>query len=175
MGGSSSQPRMDPSVSPINAFPTSWTVEEETTLAKGWLAGSENSKDGNAKKQVGFWCEVLEYIESKTKEYGRLTYDMVCGKWKTVRPSVIRFYGIYNNVTRIAQENGAGDEYYVQRAMIHYEFEIGIPFKLRHYREILKDCPKWQEIGIPKIATESGGSKIHKSYGSNSFKRIWGS
>ncbi|GJT33388.1 putative reverse transcriptase domain-containing protein [Tanacetum coccineum] len=57
MGGSSSQPRMDPAMSLINAFPTPWTTKEEIALAKGWVAVSENSKDGNAKKQAGFWCE----------------------------------------------------------------------------------------------------------------------
>nr|GEX15731.1 hypothetical protein [Tanacetum cinerariifolium] len=72
---------------------TPWTTEEENALAKGWLAISENIKDGYAKKQAGFWCE----------------------------------------------ESGAGDEDYVQRAMLHYEIEIGIPFKLRHCWEIFKD------------------------------------
>ncbi|GJX67179.1 hypothetical protein Tco_0302906 [Tanacetum coccineum] len=103
---------------------TPWTTEEEIALCKGWLAVSENSKDGNSKKQSRFWVEVLEYIESKTKQYGRRTYDM---------------------------ESGAGDEDYVQRAMIHYEIDTGIPFKLRH-------C--WDGLG---------SSKRHKSSGSSSF------
>ncbi|GJZ99621.1 ribonuclease H-like domain-containing protein [Tanacetum coccineum] len=166
MGGSSSQPRTDPTMSPINAFPigelyspqfldsfqdntgywqepnprespvdqvatsptknkkkpsrnrqkmtiqsddasrqTPWTTEEEIALAKGWLAVSENGKDGNAKKKQGFWCE----------------------------------------------ESGTGDEDYVQKAMIHYEIETGVPFKLRHCWEILKDRPKWQEIALLKF------------------------
>nr|GEX42466.1 reverse transcriptase domain-containing protein [Tanacetum cinerariifolium] len=148
---------------------TSWTTEEEIALVNGWLAVFENSKDGNAKKQAGFWCEVLEYIESKTKQYGRRTYGMVCGKWKTVRPSVIRFYGIYNHVMCTAHESVAGDEDYVLRAMIDYEIETKIPFKLRHCWEILKDRSKWQEIAILKFATEYGDNKRHKSSGSSSF------
>ncbi|GKD59314.1 hypothetical protein Tco_1296823 [Tanacetum coccineum] len=36
---------------------TAWTTEEEIALAKGWVAVSENSKHGNARKQDGFWCE----------------------------------------------------------------------------------------------------------------------
>ncbi|GKC38636.1 ALP1-like protein [Tanacetum coccineum] len=122
---------------------TAWTIEEEIALAKGWLAVFENNKHGNARRQDGFWCEVLQYIESKTKQYDRRTYDM---------------------------ESGAGDEDYVQRAMIHYEIETELPFKLCHCWEILKDRPKWQEIAIPKFARESGGgSKRHKSSGSSSF------
>ncbi|GJZ70421.1 hypothetical protein Tco_0633971 [Tanacetum coccineum] len=65
-------------------------------------------------------------------------------------------------------ESGAGDEDYVQRAMIHYEIDTGVAFKLRHCWEILKDRPKWQEIALPNFSTGSGGSKRHKSSGSSS-------
>ncbi|GKD19592.1 gamma-glutamyltranspeptidase 1 [Tanacetum coccineum] len=106
---------------------------------------SENSKPGNSRKQGGFWCEM-------------------------VRPSVVWFCGIYNNIVHMSPESGAGDAYYVQRAIIHYEIDIGLPFKLRHCWEILKDHTKWQEIAIPNFNTESeGGSKRHKSTGSSSF------
>nr|GEY31058.1 hypothetical protein [Tanacetum cinerariifolium] len=84
-------------------------------------------KHGNARKEHGFWCEVLQYRESKTKEYCRRTYDIVCRKWKTVRPTVIRFCGVYANVRRMEQESEAEDEDYIQRAMIHYEIETGFP------------------------------------------------
>nr|GEV10458.1 hypothetical protein [Tanacetum cinerariifolium] len=73
MGGSSSR-RTDPTMSPINAFPIEWTTEEEIALAKGWVAISKNNKHDNARKEHGFWCEVLEYIKIKTKQYGRQTY-----------------------------------------------------------------------------------------------------
>nr|GEY43035.1 hypothetical protein [Tanacetum cinerariifolium] len=66
-------------------------------------------------------------------------------------------------------ESGAGDEDYIQRAMIHYEIDTGIPFKLYHCWKILKDCPKWQEIALPKFSTGSEGSKRHKLFGSSSF------
>nr|GEV31238.1 hypothetical protein [Tanacetum cinerariifolium] len=98
------------------------------------------------------------------------TYDMVCGKWKTTCPSVIRFCGIYNKIMRMGQVNGAEDADYVQRVMIHYEINIGLPFKLRHCWENLKDRPKFQEIAIPNSSTGSeGDSKRHKSSGSSSF------
>ncbi|GJU89050.1 hypothetical protein Tco_1301473 [Tanacetum coccineum] len=150
---------------------TPWTMDEEIALCKGWLAVSENSKQGNSRKSSGFWCEVLSYIESKTGQYGKRTYDMVIGKWKTVRPTVIRFCGVYNNIMRMGPESGAGDEDYVQRAMIHYQIDTGIPFKLRYCWEVLKDHPKWQEIAIPTFNTGSeGSSKRHKSTGSSSDK-----
>nr|GEX87543.1 glutathione S-transferase T3-like [Tanacetum cinerariifolium] len=213
MGGSSSQPRTDPPMSPINAFSIEelYTPEFSESLQENagyWQAPNtyeaageqvatsptknrkkatrnrqkrmiENddaprqtpwtTEEGNAKKKQGFWCDVLEYIESKTKQYGRRTYDGVHEKWKTMRPSVIRFSGIYSNVVRMAQESGTRDEDYVQKEMIHYEVETGIPFKLRHYWEVLKDRPKWQEIAFLKFSTGSGGSKRHKSSDSSSF------
>ncbi|GJT41620.1 glutathione S-transferase T3-like protein [Tanacetum coccineum] len=149
---------------------TAWTTEKEIALAKGWRSVSENSERGNARKKDGFWVEVLEYIESKTKQEGRRTYDMVVGKWKVVRPAVVRFCGIYSNVMRMAQESGAGDEDYIQKAMIHYQAECGLPFKFRHCWEVLKDSPKFQEIAFPNFNQGSqGSSKRQKSSGSSSF------
>ncbi|GJR24126.1 hypothetical protein Tco_0972653 [Tanacetum coccineum] len=53
-----------------------WTTKEEIVLAKDWKSVFENSERGNARKKDGFWVEVMEYIESKTKMEGRRTYDM---------------------------------------------------------------------------------------------------
>nr|GEU54447.1 hypothetical protein [Tanacetum cinerariifolium] len=188
MGGSSSQPRTEPAMSPIKAFSveelytpefsdslqgntgywqqpnpheypveqvattpkkkatrnrqkrtiqsddaprqTAWTTEEEIALAKGWLAVFENSKHGNERKKGGFWCEVLQYIESKTKQYGRRTYDM---------------------------ESGAEDEDYIQRAMIHYEIETGLPFKLRSEGVSMRH----KSSGSSSFNTESGKASIN--------------
>nr|GEU80103.1 hypothetical protein [Tanacetum cinerariifolium] len=117
---------------------TPWTTEEEVELAKGWLAVSENSKDGYVKKKQN-----STVIERTT------------------------------NVMRMARESGAGSEDYVQKAMIHYEVETGIPFKLRHCWEVLRDRPKWQEIALPKFSTGSGGSKRHKSSGRDKARAAW--
>ncbi|GJX60842.1 hypothetical protein Tco_0292232 [Tanacetum coccineum] len=71
---------------------------------------------------------------------------------------------------RMAQESGAGDEDYVQKAIIHYEHEIGVPFRYRHCWDVLKDSPKFQEIAFPNFNQGSeGSSKRHKSSGSSSF------
>ncbi|GKA24220.1 hypothetical protein Tco_0710253 [Tanacetum coccineum] len=61
---------------------TTWTTEEEIALAKGWRSVFENSERDNARKKDGFWVEVLEYVECKTKQEGHRTYDMMVGKWK---------------------------------------------------------------------------------------------
>ncbi|GKC73473.1 hypothetical protein Tco_1119356 [Tanacetum coccineum] len=49
MGGSSSQRRTDPPMSLIHAFPI------------------EDIRVGNTRKDAGFWCEILKYMESRTK------------------------------------------------------------------------------------------------------------
>ncbi|GJV06649.1 hypothetical protein Tco_1344305 [Tanacetum coccineum] len=55
---------------------TAWTNEEEIALFKGWVHVSENSFVGNAKRESGFWTEVLRYLENKTKAPRRRTYEM---------------------------------------------------------------------------------------------------
>ncbi|GJS00514.1 glutathione S-transferase T3-like protein [Tanacetum coccineum] len=124
---------------------TAWTHEEEIVLCKGWVDVSENSMLGNTRKDVGFWCAVLQYMESKTKQHGRRTYGMVYGKWKTVCPAVVRFCRVYGNVMRKLQESGASDADYYTRALMNYEAKTETTFKLRHCLKILKDSPKWMK------------------------------
>ncbi|GJZ62157.1 transposon ty3-G gag-pol polyprotein [Tanacetum coccineum] len=70
-------------------------------------------------------------------------------------------------VTYDALRGGCRDEDYVQKAMIHYQAETGLPFKFRHCWDVLKDSPKFQEIAFPNLNQGSrGSSKRHKSSGS---------
>nr|GEX61573.1 hypothetical protein [Tanacetum cinerariifolium] len=121
---------------------------------------------GNARKKDAFWCEVLAYIESKTKQEGRRTYDMVVGKCKTVRPAMVRFCEVYGNVMRMAQQSGTGDENYVKRAMIHYQDETGVPFKFRHCWDVLKDKSEDASINLnTTVANEDEVQKIRRPGG----------
>nr|GEW35690.1 ribonuclease H-like domain-containing protein [Tanacetum cinerariifolium] len=53
---------------------------------------------------------------------------------------------------RRAQESRTGDEDYFNRALLDYEAETGVPFKLRHCWEVLKGSPKWmQKFGKASI------------------------
>ncbi|GKB00059.1 RNA-directed DNA polymerase, eukaryota [Tanacetum coccineum] len=73
-------------------------------------------------------------------------------------------------VGRMAQESEAEDEDYIQRAMIHYQYETRVPFKFHHCWDVLKDSPKFQEITFPNFNQWSeGSSKRHKSSGSSLF------
>nr|GEU33384.1 hypothetical protein [Tanacetum cinerariifolium] len=110
---------------------TTWTNEEEITLCKGWVHVSENSAKGNARNTDGFWTEVLDYLGKKTKQLGRRMYNMVNRKWNMVRPNVARFCGVYANVLHRAQDSGAGEEEYFNKAILDYEAEFEVPFTLR--------------------------------------------
>ncbi|GKC63281.1 zinc finger BED domain-containing protein RICESLEEPER 2-like protein [Tanacetum coccineum] len=122
-----------------------WTHEEEIALCKCWADVSENSSLGNTRKDAGFWCEVLQYMESKTN-------------------SAVVEHTIW------LREIGASDEDYYARALVDYEAEIGTTFKLRHCWKILKGSPKWMQSEVPKFAAKfRGGSKRYKSSQSSSF------
>ncbi|GJV41573.1 hypothetical protein Tco_1420013 [Tanacetum coccineum] len=142
---------------------TVWTHEEEIALCKGWVDVSENSMLGNSRKEAGFWCAVLAYMVSKTKQYDRRTYDMVNGKWKTVRPTGIRFCGVYSNVMRRGQESRASDEDYFKKVFMDYQAETETTFKYHHCWEILKNSPKWMKSEVPNFQAKFGrGSKRYR-------------
>nr|GEX49578.1 hypothetical protein [Tanacetum cinerariifolium] len=111
---------------------TEWTNEEEIALCKGRIHVFENSVVGNTRKECGFWTEVLQHMESKTKAPGHRTHDMVNGKWKTMRPNVAQFYGVHANVMRKAHASRAEDEDYFTTDLLGYEAKYEISFTLRH-------------------------------------------
>ncbi|GJZ53862.1 zinc finger, CCHC-type containing protein [Tanacetum coccineum] len=52
-----------------------WTPEEETALCKGWVRISEDSIKGNARKERGFWVDILnragdsDYLQKAMTDY----------------------------------------------------------------------------------------------------------
>ncbi|GKC40567.1 hypothetical protein Tco_1052951 [Tanacetum coccineum] len=134
---------------------------EEIALCKAWVYVSENSRLGNTRKDAGFWTEVLQYMESKTRMYGRRTYDMVNEKWKMVRPIVVRFCEVYNNVMRKLKESGAGDGDYFNMALLNYEAETGVLFQLRHCWEVFKECVE-VSINLNVDVGDDDGNKVKK-------------
>ncbi|GKD20952.1 hypothetical protein Tco_1222655 [Tanacetum coccineum] len=99
----------------------------------------------------------------------RQTYDMVNGKWKTVRPKVAQICGVYHNVTRRAL-SGSGDGDYTHLALLKYQAKSEVLFTLTHCWAELKDCEKWNEVEILDFeANEQENKKRYKSSESNSF------
>ncbi|GJU49655.1 glutathione S-transferase T3-like protein [Tanacetum coccineum] len=140
-------------------------IRKKLRCVKVGLTFPKNSMIGNSGKEAGFWCTVLAYMESKTKQYGRRTYDMVNKKWKTVRPAVVRLCGVYGNVMRRAQESGATDEDYFEMALMDYQAEAGTTFKYHHCWEILKNSLKWmdkaRDVAKKKGSRASGSSSAN--------------
>nr|GEU97392.1 hypothetical protein [Tanacetum cinerariifolium] len=147
-----------------------WTIEEETALCTCLVRTSEDSVKGNMRKESGFWIDILKYMHETCLITHRRTYDMVNGKWKTVRPKVCTFCGVYVNAIQ-TYTNGASDSDYLHMALTDYQAEYGVPFTLLHCWEALKDSEKWRSGEIPKFMQErqDGMNKRYKSNGSSSF------
>ncbi|GJZ84471.1 hypothetical protein Tco_0649810 [Tanacetum coccineum] len=97
------------------------------SLCKAWVRISENSVLGNTRKEIGFWIDVLEHMQKTYPITSRWTYDMVNMKWKIVHPKVAHFCDVYHNVTR-KEVSGAEDGDYIQKALLEYQVEYGVPF-----------------------------------------------
>ncbi|GKD80290.1 hypothetical protein Tco_1342911 [Tanacetum coccineum] len=108
-------------------------------------------------------------MKSKTKALDRRTYDIVNGKWKTVRPNMAQFCGVHANIMRMAHASGAGDEHYFVTALLDYEAQFGVPFTLCHCWEVLRKSLKWMDTQVPKFSANKKDGKRYKTFGSSSF------
>nr|GEY11572.1 ATP-dependent DNA helicase PIF1-like [Tanacetum cinerariifolium] len=130
---------------PLTLHLCAWTHEEEITLCKGWVDVPENSSLGNTRNDAVFWCEVLQYMKRKTKQYGR----------------------------RTLQESGASDKDYYARALVGYEAETGTTFKLQERRTLsLFRDPKegrWNVVNERDKAKEAAKKKGSRASGSSSM------
>ncbi|GJV65113.1 hypothetical protein Tco_1475941 [Tanacetum coccineum] len=130
-------------MSPIHSFPTEdmyspqysdsfqYTAREDSPVKVATPPSKPKPTRGRQKRTT----QNEDTPGSKTKTPGRRMYDMVNGKWKTVRLNVAQFCGVYANVMRRVQESGDGDEGYYARALLDYEDEHGMSFTLCHYDE----------------------------------------
>nr|GEY36045.1 hypothetical protein [Tanacetum cinerariifolium] len=161
-----------------------WTHEEEITLCKGWVDVSKNNMLGNSCKEAGFWCACLAYMESKTKQYGHRTYDMVNGKWKTVPSDVVRSCGVYGNVmprdkaryapknkglrgSRASRSSSMNDEALIRLMVTEMTSHEDIRFHLQPYDHLIGDSRlameelkveiKWVLIKIHQKASKKMG------------------
>nr|GFB47065.1 hypothetical protein [Tanacetum cinerariifolium] len=141
---------------------TMWTTEEEVALAKGWRAISENSQHGNARKKDGIWCEVLAYIESKTKQEGRRTYDMVVGKWKSVCLAVVRFCGHFQTSTNGLREVARGTSHLVLVRSTESLGTLVLIFTVADEDEV-QEIRRPGDRDKPRAAAKNKGSKASGS------------
>nr|GEX06757.1 hypothetical protein [Tanacetum cinerariifolium] len=78
-------------------------VTQKKTGQRRWVCISEDSIKGNMRKDKGFWIEILKCMQEICPITQCRTYDMVNGKWKTMRLKVCTFYGVYANTIRTDQ------------------------------------------------------------------------
>ncbi|GKE60810.1 hypothetical protein Tco_1511177 [Tanacetum coccineum] len=132
---SSSQPNFHGSSSPVRQF--SLEDEDFTNLYSPQFSESfrEEYVKGNMRKERGFWIDILKYMHDTYPITQRQIYDMVNGKWKIVLPKVCTFCGVYANDVQM-YTSGASDTDYLQRALIDYQAEYGVPFTLLHCWEV---------------------------------------
>ncbi|GKE31912.1 hypothetical protein Tco_1451234 [Tanacetum coccineum] len=190
MGGSSSQPRTDPPRSSINAFPIEelYTLEFLESLQDNtayWqepnpyeAAGERVATSPTKKKATRNRQKRAIQIDDAPRQTAWTTEkEIALAKgWRAISENsqhgnARKKYSFWCEVLAYIEskknrkEIGAGDEYYVQRALIHYQDETGVPFKFRHCWDVLKDSPKFQEITFPNFNQGSeGSSKRHKKF-----------
>ncbi|GJZ59652.1 hypothetical protein Tco_0615468 [Tanacetum coccineum] len=111
------------------------------------------------------WTNKEEIALCKGTRSSNVRYDN--GKWKTVCPNVARFCETYGNVMCKAQESGARDEDYYNRALLDYEAKHEMPFTPHHCWKVLKGSPKWMETEVPKFLSNPQASKRYKTSGSS--------
>ncbi|GJX46930.1 ankyrin repeat domain-containing protein 30A-like protein [Tanacetum coccineum] len=90
-------------------------AEEEVALYKSWVHISEDSVEGNLRKNEGFWFEVMNHMHVTCPITKRRMYDLISGKLKIVRPKVATFCSVYDNTFRM-YSGGASDGDYLQKA-----------------------------------------------------------
>ncbi|GJW18715.1 hypothetical protein Tco_0026151 [Tanacetum coccineum] len=148
MGGSSSQPRTDPALSPINAF----LVEELYTPE--FL----NSLQDN----TGYW--------QAPNPHESLVEQVAASPTKKKKAT-------HNRQKRMIESNDVPRQtpWTTEEEIALAKGWLAISKNSKHGNARRQDCPKWKEIAIPNFNTEfEGGSKRHKSSGSSSFNTEYG-
>nr|GEW34957.1 hypothetical protein [Tanacetum cinerariifolium] len=126
MGGSSSQRRTDLPMSLIHAFP----FEEMYTPE---FSDSFQQNTGSFQEPAG----EDSLIEAVTTSPPKMKKPTRARQKRTIQSD--------DAPRQIAQESGASNEDYFERALMDYQAEIKATFKYRHCWEIFKNSPKWMK------------------------------
>nr|GEV78362.1 hypothetical protein [Tanacetum cinerariifolium] len=86
---------------------------------------SEDNIAGNTRKTKRFWVDIMNHMHANYPIAKCRTYDMLNGKWKTIRLKVASFLCVYDNFLRMAC-SGASDGDFLQKAQTEYQVEYGI-------------------------------------------------
>nr|GEX74556.1 Ty3/gypsy retrotransposon protein [Tanacetum cinerariifolium] len=99
---------------------TKYSIGKPRTTTNQFRTTTIDSVKGNMRKERGFWIDILKYMHETCPITHRRTYDMVNGKWKTVRLKVCTFGGVYANIIQ-THTSGDSDSDYLLRALTDYQ------------------------------------------------------
>ncbi|GJU01879.1 hypothetical protein Tco_1112217 [Tanacetum coccineum] len=134
MGGSSSQPHTEQSMSFIHAFPT------EDMYSPQYSYSYQNNACEDYSVEVAAPPPKL----NPTRRRQKRTTQNENAPWQTTLTNeeeiaLCKGWAHVSENNSIVRKSGIGDEDYYARALLDYEAEHGMPFTLRHCWEVLKE------------------------------------
>ncbi|KAL7583608.1 hypothetical protein Lser_V15G45096 [Lactuca serriola] len=122
---------------------TRWTEEEEATLAKAWIAISQDGDFANAQSGHSFWNRILDHFHALLGRQTSRTYDSVNAKWHDLRATCTKFNGVFDNLKNM-HRSGSNDFNILSTALHQYKItNNGKPFGNQKAWEVCRNGPKW--------------------------------
>ncbi|GJW46006.1 hypothetical protein Tco_0077652 [Tanacetum coccineum] len=90
---------------PDGGIPFRWQPDEETLLAKCYVAVSEDRNVGRSQPKDTFWYRVLN--EFNRLNFQKRTKDMLSSKWNTLNHNCQKFNAIYKRCSRLTKSEDA--------------------------------------------------------------------
>ncbi|XP_052627753.1 uncharacterized protein LOC128134261 [Lactuca sativa] len=121
---------------------TQWT-EEEATLAKAWIAISQDGDVANAQSGHSFWNRILDHFHALLGRQTSRTYDSVNAKWHDLRATCTKFNDVFDNLKNM-HRSGSNDFNILSTALHQYKItNNGKPFGNQKAWEVCRNGPKW--------------------------------
>ncbi|KAL6272654.1 hypothetical protein ACE6H2_023346 [Prunus campanulata] len=140
-----------------------WRPEEDEALCKGWVSVSEDGAIGTNQASDTFWQRVYQkFLENDLGISGseRRTYQAIASRFKTINQQCSLWKACLTkaNMNPRSGSNLHDVDVYAKTIFLNDNKPPNRPFKLYHAWEILKDCPKWNDINEPPTQRSSGAS-----------------
>ncbi|CAL9003886.1 unnamed protein product, partial [Prunus brigantina] len=140
-----------------------WRPEEDDALCKGWVSVSEDGAIDTNQASNTFWkCIYQKFLENDPSISGpkRRTYQVIASRFKTINQQCSLWKA---GLTKANMNPQSGSNLHdmdmcAKMIFLNDNKPPNRPFKLYHAWEILKDCPKWNNINEPPTQHSSGAS-----------------
>ncbi|CAL9004197.1 unnamed protein product [Prunus brigantina] len=137
--------------------------QEDEALCKGWVSVSEDGAIGTNQASDTFVNRVYQkFLENDPGSSGpeRRTYQAIASRFKTINQQCSLWKACLTkaNINPRSGSNLHDVDVYAKTIFLNDNKPPNRPFKLYHAWEILKDCPKWNDINEPPTQRSSGAS-----------------